>query len=131
MSYITLQDCYPDELLRDLVQDVDLEESDIFFEDLANSLGVYTTEIKTNPFPVQCRRVIRLWIYCEVCKRELGKNINKTQDGYEQDWYKTKLDQYSKDLDEEKAKLTPDMIKGISKDYINQNQKRSNTWARA
>jgi hypothetical protein len=131
MSYITKQDCIIDDTLSELVNDIDIDESDIFFEDLANSLGVYTTEIETTPFPVQCRRVIRLWIYCEVCKRALGKNINKTQDGYEQDWYKTKLDQYSKDLDEEKAKLTPDMIRGISKDYINTNQKRSNTWGRA
>lgn len=131
MSYIMIEDCQLDRTLADIVDPVDIEEADVHFNYLANSLGVYTSQIKTNPFPTECKRVLRFWVYIQVCKRKIGENINRTQDGYEQDWYVKKLAEYQKLYDEEKAALTPNKIMGLALDNFNSNQKRSNTIERA
>lgn len=131
MSYITIADCALDDTISDAVTQTDIEESDVWFNYFANSLGVYTTQIKTDPFPTECKRVLRLWVYIQVCKRNIGKNINKTQDGYEQDWFKVKYQEYKTMFDEECVALTPNKIEGIALDYLETNQRRSNIMERA
>lgn len=131
MAYLTPADCALDKLIGGLVTDTDLTESDVWFKYFANELGVYTSQIKTNPMPDECKRLIRFWIYAQICLRNIGNNINKTQDGYEQDWYKVKYDMYFKLLNEEKANMTPNKIMGIELDNMQSNQERSNTMERA
>lgn len=130
MSYLTIPDCALDKLISSLVTTTDLTESDVWFKYFANELGVYTSQIKT-PLPDECKRLIRFWIYVQVCLRNIGNNTNKTQDGYEQDWYKVKYEMYLKLLNEEKANMTPNKIMGIELDNMQSNQERSNTMERA
>jgi hypothetical protein len=130
MAYLTTTDCLLDKLISALVTDTDLAEADVWYNYFANGLGVYTSQIKI-PLPTECKRLVRFWIYVQVCMRNIGNNINKTQDGYEQDWYKVKYEQYLKLLDEEKANMTPNKIMGIELDNMQSNQERSNTMERA
>jgi hypothetical protein len=130
MSYIVIADCALDDLIYTLVSQTDIDESDVWFKTFANSMGVYTTQIKT-PFPTQCKRLLRFWVYIQVCKRNIGKNINRTQDGYEQDWFEVKAKEYQKLFDTELAAITPNIIMGIDVDNLNTNQKRSNRIERA
>ena len=126
-----IEDCQLDTALSDMVVQDDIDEADVYFNNLANSLGVYTSQIKTTPFPTECKRILRFWVYIQVCIRNIGQNINRTQDGYEQDWFETKKKEYQKLLDEELAALTPNKIMGIAVDNLNSNQKRSNVIERA
>ena len=130
MSYIVLADCALDDLIYNLVSQTDIDESDVWFKTFANSMSVYTTQIKS-PFPTQCKRFLRFWVYIQVCKRNIGKNINRTQDGYEQDWFEVKAKEYQKLFDTELASITPNIIMGLDVDNLNTNQKRYNRIERA
>lgn len=130
MAYLTLGDCALDKLIGGLVTDTDLEEADVHFKYFSNNLDVYTSQIKI-PLPTECKRMLRFWIYIQVCSRCIGNNINKTQDGYEQDWYEKKKKEYQVLYDIEANNMTPNKIMGIELDNMQSNQERSNTMERA
>lgn len=113
MALITSSDIL-DNTLSGLVLPADLDAADEAFYDICNDLGAYRTQVKTDPLPYKLKRYLQMWICCEVCKREVGKNQFQLSSGAVTDWYKEKLKIYETELGKATEKLTYNIVCGIN-----------------
>jgi hypothetical protein len=109
-----------------------LDDADNYFKSFANSLGVYTTQIKTSPLPLESKRLMVCFVCIEICNDNIGTNINKTENGFDVDQFKIKKAEWEKELTKAKEDCTDKAIMGIAIDNLtNTNETRSNTFGRA
>lgn len=101
--YITLNDIQ-DNLLS--VNEHDIEEANLFIEDIAGRMGVLPDKIRL-PLPFMVKRLAVSFACYNHCLASVGTDSTTTFDGGDRkDIYAQKLDFYKNEIDEIQAKLT-------------------------
>ena len=106
----------PDTDLQALATASDLSNADLWLADFALDLNVAASDM-LSPIAFKTKRLLIFWVMCEICRRNIGKNITTTASGYQTDWYVKKLTEYEKQLKSLMRAVTAAVLTGDKDEY--------------